>query len=693
MNPNIVTYSNAGTPGSTGTAGSEPSTDSSTGTYDDLTKELWSDLRIKLSETSTEIVQRNATIADRDAYIYGDKLKQSLDIPVGHDFTPVNWLKRTIEIHKTQFMGRPFSIISTYNNQDLATAQDDNDKKRLQIENKKQKTNAEMREETIKNIIRDNGGHSLFMEGAESGGVVGNWIVKTWYDEDEKKFTISPVEAVENCYVVWSKDDFRQHDMFAYVYQVSKDEAMSEYGVKDTVATSPLGMPLDVLGTTPQTQMSSQPMVSIFETTGKLPGWCSTNGRVAKCKAGNETEMNLLFAGNELQRVIDDSKKLPNYYIFANKKARRRAWGLSDITDAAINLNLTYIETLSDWRTVSAKVNFPKFKFFNFGPDVQMPKFKSRSIQGLPLSDGQDISELHMGDTGKVDFQSQLAEIKEQFVRETGTAQVLLDNSGVSMNSNQALITSMKPTSDIAENKKELWSPVLIRMFSDAIETLAAYEPDTYKDLADDKDPWVLRVQWPSTTQKEDPIYQQMLLNRWHAGTMSLQSYLEAQGESNEEVDRIRDEMTDMLTAAIHARELGMFFNINFMPSPSTMPPKINVNLRGDLDPNQTGNLAWNHGFNGGPNDPNAPFPTSAGPTGYEGMKANDNAMNQGFISGQFPNEKPNQKGPDGKSVSSQVTTPANNQPGTGAVSQPGSGAPAVTPQGAINQTSQNMGH
>jgi hypothetical protein len=430
-------------------------------------------------------------------------------------------------------------------------------------------------------------------------------------------------------------------------------------------------------------------MVSILEATGKIPGFSSKNGKISRCTPGNETEINVLFVGNELKRVIDAPKKLPKYYIFPNKKARRRAWGLSDITEAAIRINQTYIETLSDWRTVSNKVNFPKFKAFGFGQDVQFPKFKSRSIQALPLSEGQDIGLLPTGDPGQMDFLHQLAELKEQFVRETGVAQVLLDNAGVNSNSNQALITSMKPTSDIAENKKQLWSPILVRLFTDAIETLAAYDPKTYGDLADDTDPWTLRTQWPSTIQKEDPIYQQMLLNRWNSGTMSLQSFLEAQGESGEEIDRVRDEMSDVLTAAIHARMLGTMFSLNFLPAPASAPPKVNVNLRGDLDPYQLGNIAYEHGFNGGPHEPNAAFPTSAGPTGYAGQRANDTMENQGFTQGNFPNQTPVQRGPNGQPIA----TPANNQPGTQPVSQPGSGAPAVSPGGANNQQTQQIGH
>lgn len=685
-NPTQTVFYNAATPGST------PSTNDGSGSYDDLTKALWNTVRSKLQETQAEVVSRNEKIIENDGYVYGDRLLTALDIPIGHDFTPVNWLKRVIEIHKTQFMGRPFQLISTYDVKDLNTAQDDQDKQRLQVENAKQKSIAELRMETVKNIIRDNGGHALFLEGADTAAVTGSWVIKTWYDEDEKKFIISPVETVENCYAVWSQNDFRQVDLFGYVYQISKLQAISDYGCDEKIPTSPVGVPLAVVGSqTPMSTIESQPMVTVIEATGKVDGWCSKNGVVSKCNRGDETEMNLLFIGNKLYKIIDQKKRLPRYYIFPNKKARKRAWGLSDITHGAIMLNLAYIEALSDWRTVAAKVNFPKFKLFNFGVGTQIPKFKSRQIQAIPLGEGQDIGNLPMGDSGAVDFRAQLAEIKEQFARETATASILLDNDGQS-NSNQALITSMKPTTDVAENKKELWSPILAQMFTDAMETLAAYDPQTYGDLADDSDPWNFRVQWPSTVQKEDPIYQQMLMNRWNGGTLSLQSFLEAQGESSEEIDRIRDEMTDMTTAAIHGRLLGMLFNLKFLPPPSTAPPKVNVNLRGDLDPYQVGNLTYEHGFNGDNTNasqtPGGPFPTSAGPTGYPGMQANDNQDNQGFISGQYPNQMPVQQGPNGKPIA----TPSNNQPGTQPVSQPGSGAPGTTPQGALNQVAQNSG-
>lgn len=527
----------------------------------------------ELSELNTEITERNDNIEEKDAFIYGDSLQTSLDIPVGHDFTPVNWLRRSVEIHKIQFMGRPFQVISTY---DTKKVTDDND----EIENEKEKEYAELRKDVIDSIIRDNGGHALFMDGAESASATGNWVIKAWYDEDEQKYVLSTVEAVENCYAIWSGDDYRQFDVFAYAYQITKRKAIEKYGVAETVPTSALGKPFNYLVNGVQAPTSSsQQMVTIIEATGKICGYSPDGKSVKKVKEGDEKPMNVLICGNEIVRVVADDKKLPRHYIFPNKKQRRRPWGVSDISDAAISINLTYIETLSDWRTVSSKVNFPKFKGFQFGSDTQMPKYKARSVQILPLAEGQDIQLLQQGDANQIDFTKQLDEMKEQFVRETGISRVLFDDPSITLNSNQALLTSMKPTSDIAEAKKQLWEPILREMFTEAIEILAKWRNDV-KDLADGN--WSLKVQWPSVMQKEDPVFQSTLLNRFNAGTMSLQSFLEAQGETKEEIDRIRDEFTDPVTASVLGKQTPALAQHILMAAGAQLP----ITGRGGQAPN-----------------------------------------------------------------------------------------------------------
>jgi hypothetical protein len=683
--------------------------------YSQLQSEFVGEVRSALSTLTGEIALRNKTIQENDGYIYGDLLDKMLDIPVGHDKTSVNWLRRTVEVHRTQFMGRGFNLTSTYNTENI-DVDDPQEQKRLVIENEKRKEDAQKRRELIDAIMRDNGGDNLFARLAENASAIGTSVVKTWYDEDKGKFIIQMVETVEHCYAIWSKDDFRQYDLFAYVYQVSKQTAQRMYGVGEDVATSPLGMPLAVLSSANITQyISTQPMVTIMEIAGKAEGWKSRNGIISRCPLGEETELNAIIVGNQVFQLIDDEKKLPRYYILPNKLVRRRPWGQPDVTKAAINLNLTYIETLSDWRTLASKVNFPKFKYFGFGPGAQIPKPKSRTVEALPLVEGQDVQPLNMPSTsglGEQDFQHQLAEIQNQYVREVGISKVLFDDPDLPMNSHAAMVTAMKSIGDITETKRQLWAPIIVQMFQDALDTLAKHD-STIADITDKSENWYLRVSWPSVLNKDDPTYQTMLLNRFNANTMSLQSFLEAQGESSEEVDRIREEMQDKLTAAIHGHEISLLAQQIILPPPTQMPPKVNVNLRGDLTPNQEADIAQSHGIVR-PGDPNTPFPNTIGPQGNEGLNATDRSMN--VASGTISNVKPGatavQKDAQGNTVqplipsppqanSEQTPTPGGQQPemiapggapNSQPMSQPGSGAPATTSQGKLNQQKQRKG-
>lgn len=519
--------------------------------YEEICKEFAQEVLSKLKENESEISERNQRISLTDQYIYGDALEKYLDVPIGHDFTPVNWLRRTVEIHKNQFMGRGFQLISTYDTEEIS------DDGRAQVENGKRKKYAELRKEVIESIIRDNGGNSLFAMLAESAGATGDAAIKTWYDEKESKYVLSPIESIENLYVIWASDDFRKRQATAFVDQIPLSDAVNAYGVPENTPTSPIGQPLifESNVTTPY-NYSSQKMVTRLEVTGIIEGWGSDKGQIKRVKIGDENEINAVIVSNKLCKLIDNRKKMPRIYILPNKRQRRRPWSMPDVSDAAININVTYVETLSDWRTVASKVNFPKYKAFGFGADAQLPKPEARKVQIIPLAEeGQDIVPLNQEDANQIDFRAQMDELKEQFVRETGISRVLFDDPSVTFNSNQALLTSMKPTSDIAEAKKQLWTPILIEMFTDALETLALYNND-FKELVDTEENWTLKVIWPSILQKEDPIYQSMLLNRFNAGLLSVQSYMEAQGDSAEEIDRLKDEVTDPVTSAILGKSL-----------------------------------------------------------------------------------------------------------------------------------------
>jgi hypothetical protein len=647
-------------------------------------EELVTQIKTKLSELDTEIAERNAYIEKRDQYVYGDFLEKNLDLPVGHDRTPINWMRRTVEIHRDTFMGRGFIPASTFDTQDPDVT-DPKEKERVTIENKARKSRADARVSLIAANMMDNGGMSLFKELAENASAVGFSVLKAYWDEDAEFVRWVPVESVENFRAYWNSDNFRDTDLYAFVYQVSEQFARETYGLKDEeVETSPLGKPLEVATQTSYNQNSTQKMVTVLEVTGKIAGWGSKKGKLKQVPKGKENNVNLLIVGNKIKKVIDDKKKIPRYYIFPNKKQRRRPWGVSDISDAAIETNLTYIETFSDWRTIANKVNFPKYRFFNFGPDAQLPKFESRKIQGIPLSADQDIQILNQGDPNSIDWNRQLEEEKEQYLREVAISRILFDDPSVDYNSNQALMTGMKVTTDVAETKKSLWEPVIIQLFNDTLQIAADNRPEI-KELLDEDMAWTFKVRWPSTLQKEDPVYQQMLVNRLTTNSISLRTFLEEQGETGEELERIRDELNDPLTAAIHARSLGML--VAQMFAPENPGPDVKVSLRGDLTPYQEANLAHQQGFNDGP------FPPTAGPQGSQGNIAQENQDNQGFLNGNpFTGGTPIQQGPDGQPVAP-INTQANNAEGTGAVSLPGSGqAPAVTPQGSINQQNQNLG-
>lgn len=668
-----------------------------------------SEARSLLSTLLGEIGLRNATVQENDAYVYGDMLSRSLKIPIGHDFTPVNWLRRTAEIHGIQFMGRGFTVISTYDTETLPTtnnnaAQDPNDdanKQRIIIENEKRKDYAEKRRQVIDAIMRDNQGDELFARAAENASAVGDSVIKAWFDKDKGKYNLKAVEAIEHCYALWKGDDFREFDAFAYVYQLSKDEAKRQFEVDDDVATSPLGFPLAVLSSANTiTYISTQPMVTVMEITGIIQGWGTDgNGNMKEVPIGKENKVNVTIVGQHLYKVIDDEALMPYYYILPNKRVRRRAWGMPDITKAAININLTYIETLSDWRTLASKVNFPKFKYFGFTQGSQLPTPKPRTVEGIPLVEGQDIKPLDQGGAGQVgerDFMNQLTELQSQFVREVGISRVLFDDPDFKTDSNQVAITALKSIGDVVERKRQLWEPIIQKIFMDALECLSKHD-DSIKDLFTD-DNWHLRISWPSMLNKDDPVYQTMLLNRFNATTISIQSYLEAQGETKEELDRIREEMEDPMTAAIHGKIVGQMASYKLIPFGTQLPPKTTINLRGDLTPNQEGNIATQHNFN------NGPFPPTIGPQGNQGLNATDNTVNT--ASGTIKNAKPGatavQLGPNGQPVAPMQAqgqqspsiqgTPANNTPGGQPMSQPGSGAAPVTGQGALNQANQQKG-
>lgn len=656
-----------------------------------IEEEFVADVISSFQPLTSEISVRNAKIRRNDSFIYGEELTNSLDIPIGHDKTPINWLRRTVEIHRSQFMGKGFSFDSSFKVQDITT-DDEKEKQRLVIENNKKKSYAEMRRELCMAINRDNDGDSFWSSAAENASAVGDTVIKGWYDKENKKYILQQIESIENFYVLWSQDEYRNFDAVAYISQISLPEAMRLYYVPETIQTSPIGAPLTPISTSNYEEYKgTQEMVTIIEVTGKVPGWMTVNENLKRTIKGKETELNAIIVGNQVFQIIDDVKKLPKHYILPNKRARKRPWGISDITETAIQINITYIEAFSDWRTVSNKVNFPKFKAFGFPLGVQPPRPKARTVEFLPLAEGQDIVQLSM-DKNEADFKTQLEECENQFVREVGVSRQLFDMPDTSGNSNPALLTSMKSVSDITNTKRELWEPIIREIFEDALYTISEYNTDVKSVVVDDED-WHIKISFPSSMNADDPSYNSSQLNMFNTGVISLQTLLENLGYDKQEVDRIRSEMEDPLTAAIHGHMLDELAQMKINP-PGPVKPKVSINLRGDLSPEQEANLAYQKGINDGP------FGQSMTAQGNAGMTAQANADNEGLITGgEATGGKAISKDAQGNTMplmgqqTPQLMNGANsNQPGVGIMSQPGSGATATTPEGKLAQVDQRAG-
>src|ERR1017187_17984 len=210
---------------------------------------------------------------------------------------------------------------------------------------------------------------------------------------------------------------------------------------------------------------------------------------------------------------------MPDFYIFPNKLVRRRPWGIPDITQAAVNINQTYIEALSDWRTLASKSNFPKFKYLNVSLGSNLPQPKARKVEGIPLAEGQDIQPLEMPNSamlGEKDFMTQMEELQNQFVREVGIGRLLFDAPDTPSNSKQAQMGASQSIGDIVTTKRQLWEPILNKVFMDAFRKLAYFD-DGLKQLYEEDSGWFLRIRWPGFASKDDPVFQTMMLNRFNA--------------------------------------------------------------------------------------------------------------------------------------------------------------------------------
>lgn len=681
--------------------------------------DLSSDIMEALRELQLDVNVRNTYINERDRVIYEDGLFDTLEFPDGSDKTLFNYLQRAVQIHKSQHMGRGFQIYSSYNKEDIdiippAPAPDPNNeqaqqtkpedaKKLAELKNKSLQALADTRAKAVRAIIDDNGGMAKFEQGAEIGSAYGGTIYKLWLDKKAKRVNISLLETPQNYFAGWSNSDFRDRDYDAYLYQISETQASKLYGDKlkagEYFETAQEGNPFSInnnitsdpistLNDSPMARTTtSRKMVNVVEFTGTLCEW-SNDGKkmIDDCKPGEEKPFNALIVGGKVVQVIMDPDLLPRYFLIPNQVVPRRAWGASDISDAAIEINRSYIEVMSTWMTLFHRETAPVYKAKGFVTQ-NVPRRNRKKATFIPMTLEQDISELGQQNSFGPNSRQVLEELKDALVRVLGIGRVLFDDPTINPTSNQALMTTLKGVIDIVESKQKIWEPVLVDMFTEALNLSARIVPELKEAVADPG--WKLYTRWPSVLRREDATYQQMWLNRFNAGTVSVATYLEAMGteDLSEEIDRLRDDMADPVRAAILSHQLGLLAQQVIAP-PSAPAPDVKVNLRGDLTPYQEANIASSQGFNSGP------FPPTAGPQGQQGLAAGENADNVGFLTGSaFNGGTPIQQGPDGQPIQDQpnpVLTPDQNTGQT--ASQPGSGAPAVSPQGAINMANQQAG-
>jgi hypothetical protein len=223
-------------------------------------------------------------------------------------------------------------------------------------------------------------------------------------------------------------------------------------------------------------------------------------------------------------------------------------------------------------------------------------------------------------------------------------------------------------------------------MFTDALHLAAEFIPGLREALDDDPS-WYTRIEWPSILRREDASYQTMWLNLLNRGAVSVETFMQKVlpvPDTGEEMDRITDEMSDPVASAILANQLGAIAHMTLNKSLGIPPwgyviPK--VNLKGELAPQEVGNMSHNYGWDQGP------YGDEIGPAGYDGTRGNDAFLNAGMINDTSRADMPNYEHP--QNANPQLTPDQNSGQTT---SQPGSGAPAVSPAGAVAMNAQNHG-
>jgi hypothetical protein len=626
----------------------------------DLNKKLATDVNSALKDLEYDVTQRNDYINTREKYLYGAGLYENIDFEVGQWFAEYNYLKRVVDIHAAQLMGRGFNVYSYYDKEDLSPYEGNEDALHLAVlRNKKAKASADARKKAVDAIIRDNGGLAKFKDGAQQGSGFGTTAFKMWYDKKEKKIKYVLLESPQNYRAFWTDSDFRERDADAYVWQISEDKAYRDYGSKlgpnETFNFSKFGEPFTLIPDTSRTPQTERKMVTIIDFTGYLKGYKASGDKVVPCKRGDETRINILIVGGKVVQTITEERYLPNYYLIPNRVEVRRAWGASDLPQAALDINQEIVQLEADSMTWANKNLFKLIKAKGFTPE-SIPKKKPRKQQAVAMAPEQDLVEMETNNATLQEFRSLIDAKMDAFVRVTGVGRVLFDDPSVNTGSNQALITTLKPVIDVVEDKQSRWEPVLVEMFTKALKLAAEDIPELKEAVNTDED-WFLCIEWPSVLRREDATYQTMWLNLFNANAISLETYHEKLGlDYSEEMDRLRDELTDKIPAAVISRQLGLLASqLISPPAPVEPQKKININVNAKTESGDPVTNAVIEEALGGPG----------------GEQAVDQMIQ-----------------PEG-SANPQITPDQNT---TQPVSQPGTGQPQVSGEGAVAQQQQNAG-
>lgn len=537
-----------------------------------------------LATLDPDVTRRNNYMNTRDRYVYQSGLYDDLDIEGW--FAEYNYLERIVDIHSSQLMGRPFNVYSYYDKEDLTPYEGNPGELKLaELRNKKAKANADMRKKAVDAIIRDNGGEAIYKDGARMGSVYGLTAYKQWFDKDAKKIKQVLIESPQNLYVAWADTNFRDYDWIAYVEQMSADQAQRKYGSKlpdgATFQTSKEGTPIGYDNTSdPLNQTvthndgkpnsTDRDMVTLVDLSGFLPGWTVNGTKLVKVPKGQEKRLSLMIVGGQVVQAVGQEKFIPNYYLIDNRRNPRRANGASDLSQSVLDINKEIVQLEADERRWIEKNLFNLIEAKGFTAET-IPKKKPRKQQVVPMSPEQSLSEMTMSPTGL----DQLRQSKESklsaLVRIAGVSRVLFDDPTVDANSNQALMTTMKPVIDIVEDKQSRWTPKLQQMFTDALVLSAQFIPELKEAINDDSN-WYLCIEWPSVLRREDSTYQTMWINRLNANSISLETYMEKMGDDySEEIDRIRDELKDPVVAALYSHQLPLYLQSELSPIPA--PP------------------------------------------------------------------------------------------------------------------------